>query len=445
MARIFKPSKQTKLDAKHYELLIDRLDHQGAGLGYRSKKPVFVEGALPGEKVVVQNVEQKSKYAKAKLIKVLSQSDSRVEPLCPHYRSCGGCNLQHLDQDSQLKMKQQSLSQQMRKFAGTTIEQSAAIESSSTEYRRRVRFSCKVDKKTQQVSFGFRAKQSSAIVNIEQCPVLTPALQALVIPLRETLLTMSKAQDIGHLELIEADNTCVLLLRVPKKLTQGDKELWLEFAKQHSLSLYLQQAEQPLQLLNGDAPHYQVEHLDLAFLPSDFIQVNAKVNQSMVKQALDWLELDSDDRVLDLYCGMGNFSLPLANKAHTVIGIEGVPEMVERAANNAAANQLSNAHFLYANLEQYSIASNLARLDALDGSVNKVLLDPARAGAAGAIEQLPELNASKILYVSCNPTTLSRDSKILLENGYRLVKLGVMNMFPQTAHIESMALFEKEA
>lgn len=443
MARIFKPSKQTKIDAKHYQITIDRLDHQGAGIGYKQKKPVFVEGALPNELVLVQNVEQKSKYARAKLIKVLKPSNSRVEPICPHYHLCGGCNLQHLSSSEQVEMKQQSLAQQMQKFANQSIEQLPAITFSDTGYRRRVRFSVRKDRKLDTIDFGFREKKSNRIVNIDQCPVLATALQAMIVPIRQTLNAMKKSDAIGHIELTEADKGLVAYLRITQPLQEDDMALWVELSGQHGMTLYVHHGDLAPECIVGSAPYYTVSDVQLDFLPKDFIQVNPKVNAAMVSQAIDWLEINEQDRVLDLFCGMGNFSLPIAKLADKVVGIEGVPDMVDRAARNADKNGLSNAQFLHANLEEYQLAKNVAETDKESSRFTKVLLDPARAGAAEIMEQLPPLEADKILYVSCNPTTLSRDSKVLLDSGYVLVKMGIMNMFPHTAHIESMALFEK--
>jgi 23S rRNA (uracil1939-C5)-methyltransferase len=443
MARIFKPSKKTSIDAKHYEINIERLDHQGAGIGYKQKKLVFVEGALPGERVLVQNVEQKSKFARARLIKVLSASESRVDPICPHYHQCGGCNLQHLNAAEQVGMKQQSLTQQMQKFAQVSIAQDAPILSSETGYRRRVRFSVRKDRKAGTIDFGFREKKSNRIVNVKQCPVLAEPLQRLIAPIREALNNMSRAESVGHIELTQTDSGLTLYLRLTQALTQSDAALWEALCTQHSLTYYLHVGDQQALRNLGPAPFYTLDTIKLDFLPSDFIQVNAQVNKEMVAQALDWLAIHQQDNVLDLFCGMGNFSLPIAKQAHSVIGIEGVPDMVERASDNATKNQLSNARFLHANLEEYRLDKNLTQFGIESGTITKILLDPARAGAADIVEQLPALGVEKILYVSCNPTTLSRDSKVLLDNGYVLAKLGIMNMFPHTAHIESMALFEK--
>ncbi|MFH4854990.1 23S rRNA (uracil(1939)-C(5))-methyltransferase RlmD [Vibrio diabolicus] len=438
MARIFQPKKKTQLNTRHQAVQVERLDHHGAGIAYLKKKPLFIDGALPGEEVVTQLVEEKSKFARGKLINILKPSDTRVEPFCPHYHECGGCDLQHLDYDQQLTYKQQTLRQLMRKFSGNDIELDPPLLGDSLAYRRRARVSLFVDKKTRQLHFGFRKKQSKQIAQVTDCPVLAPELNVLLPEVYSALKAFKKPEQLGHVELVLGDNGPCITLRHLSALTASETQSLMELAKRRNASLYLMPATDLLNLVEGDMPFYQEVGVKIPFAPNNFIQVNQAVNQKMVKQAVEWLDPQKSDRVLDLFCGVGNFSLPIAKLAKHVVGVEGVAEMVEKATNNASLNQINNAQFYHANLEQ-DFEGQVWTEEQFD----KVLLDPARAGASGIIDQVSELGAQRVVYVSCNPATLARDSQSLMEQGYKLTKLGMLDMFPHTSHLESMALFEK--
>ncbi|TMX38641.1 23S rRNA (uracil(1939)-C(5))-methyltransferase RlmD [Vibrio sp. Hep-1b-8] len=439
MARFFQPKKKTQLNTKHQSLTIEKLDHHGAGMAYQNNKPIFIEGALPGEQVLAQLTESKSKFARAKLIKIQQPSQQRIEPFCAHYHECGGCNMQHLSSAAQQEYKQQTLSQLMSKFAGQSIELDAPILGDSQSYRRRARVSIKLNKKTRQLEFGFRKKNSQDIVNVTHCPVLDTELDALLAPLYSLLRGFSNQENIGHLELVKGDNTKVIVLRHLKPLKAQDQQALEDFAQQQGAALYLMPESDQLNRVVGESAHYREAGVTIPFEPNNFIQVNQKVNQAMVQQAITWLELTAQDRVLDLFCGLGNFSLPIAKQVMSVVGVEGVDVMVEKAASNAQFNQIDNASFYQANLEQ-DVSGQLWAAEKFD----KILLDPARAGASGIIEQISALGASRVVYVSCNPATLARDSQSLLSQGYRLQKLGMLDMFPHTSHLESMALFVKD-
>ncbi|MGD8232296.1 23S rRNA (uracil(1939)-C(5))-methyltransferase RlmD [Vibrio sp. TRT 1302] len=439
MARFFQPKKKTQLNTKHQSLTIEKLDHHGAGMAYQNNKPIFIEGALPGEQVLAQLTESKSKFARAKLIKIQQSSQQRIEPFCAYYHECGGCNMQHLSSEAQQEYKQQTLSQLMSKFAGQSIELEAPILGDSQSYRRRARVSIKLNKKTRQLEFGFRKKNSQDIVNVTHCPVLDTELNALLAPLHSLLQGFSNQENIGHLELVKGDNTNVIVLRHLKPLKAQDQQALEDFAQQQGAALYLMPESDQLNRVVGESAHYREAGVTIPFEPNNFIQVNQKVNQAMVQQAITWLELTAQDRVLDLFCGLGNFSLPIAKQVMSVVGVEGVDVMVEKAASNAQFNQIDNASFYQANLEQ-DVSGQLWAAEKFD----KILLDPARAGASGIIEQISALGASRVVYVSCNPATLARDSQSLLSQGYKLQKLGMLDMFPHTSHLESMALFVKD-
>ncbi|MGR5391287.1 23S rRNA (uracil(1939)-C(5))-methyltransferase RlmD [Vibrio crassostreae] len=438
MARFFQPKKKTQLETKHQSVLVERMDHNGAGIAYQKNKPVFIDGALPGEQVVIQLTESKSKFSRAKLIKLLKPSEQRLKPFCKHFNQCGGCHLQHLGYSSQVEHKSQSLTHLMSQYQTANTEVAQPIIGDETGYRRRARISLFVDKKTQQLQFGFRKKQSKQIENITDCAVLDPRLNVLLPKLKNLLNTFNSLTSLGHVELVLGDTGTVMVLRHLKPLVEKDEQALIALAKEEGATLYSMPESDKLVRLVGDAPAYSETGVTLPFEPNHFIQVNQKVNQQMVAQAIEWLEPQADERVLDLFCGLGNFSLPIAKQSAFVVGVEGVDEMVQQATSNAALNQLGNTEFYQANLEEDLSSQPWAK-----DKFEKVLLDPARAGASGIVDQISALGAKRVVYVSCNPATLARDSESLEKQGYQLAKLGMLDMFPHTSHLESMALFIK--
>ncbi|MDB1124869.1 23S rRNA (uracil(1939)-C(5))-methyltransferase RlmD [Vibrio algarum] len=444
MARFYQPKKKTSLDTKHQQVRVERLDHQGAGIAFLNKKPVFIDGVLPEEEVLIQLTESKSKFSRAKLIKILKSSPERIEAFCPVYKECGGCNMQHQSHAAQIEYKQDSLRQLIKKFSGQELELAVPIIGNEKGYRRRARISLYFNtkggqsKSSSKLEFGFRKKQSKQIVHISQCAALEPQLNDLLPELYVLLTSFKKPTELGHLELALGDERPVLMLRVMKPLPDKDFQALRKFAIDNALTLYVLSDKDTLSLIEGEKPVYSEGGFVIPFLPTNFIQVNRNVNQQMVNQAVEWLDISPEDRVLDLFCGLGNFSLPMATKAKAVVGVEGMQEMVDQAEANARENGINNVDFYQANLEQ-DISDNIWAKTKFD----KVLLDPARAGASGVIDQLSELGATSIVYVSCNPATLARDCQSLLEQGFKLTRLGMLDMFPHTSHLESMALFQK--
>ncbi|MCC5826359.1 23S rRNA (uracil(1939)-C(5))-methyltransferase RlmD [Alkalimonas sp.] len=422
-------------------LTISALDHLGQGLARLDGRMVFVPGALPGETVQVKLSSQKKNFSKAELQKVLTPSPERQPAACPHYQQCGGCQLQHATPAAQLRWKQQAVQQLLCHQLG--LEQlpwEEAITGPDFGYRRKARLGVWYQQSKKQFQLGFRQQGDFRIQPLMQCAVLSPVLQPVFEKLLPVLKRLQQGRSITHLDLIDADGVVTLVVRHTEPLPPGDIELlcaswpeacWLGEAESGQFTPW-QQADTML--------HYSLpsQQLMLRFQPDDFIQVNDAVNQQMVATALDWLAIQPQDRVLDLYCGIGNFSLPLAQQAAEVFGVEGLAAMVERAATNAAKNGLSNVQFAQADLHLPwpDTGWSQQRFD-------KVLLDPARAGAVGSIEQLGRTGASMILYVSCNPETLARDATQLLRQGYQLTRLKAVEMFPQTRHLEVMALFEQ--
>lgn len=447
MAQFFKakPNSSKQLSAK-LSLSVNQLDHLGAGIAQHQGKVVFIPGALPDETVTVQLTEQKKNYARAKLIKVDTPSSERVEPECPHYHTCGGCDLQHMSLSGQREHKEAALLDIMAKFAGAeggTL--SPALTGEGWHYRRRARLATLFDKNTKHLSLGFRAASSSNVVPISQCQVLAKPLSDLIVPFAKLLNQLSAKASLGHLELIAADNGHFAVLRITKALNDKDLAKLSAFAEQHQIHICLQDNEGQFQGIGAELvlPVYQLlddksesDAVSLSFTPGNFVQVNGQINKAMVAQAMDWLAPAPDERILDLFCGMGNFSLPLAKMGADVIGVEGVAEMVTQARVNAKANNLDKLTFYHGDL-----SADLS-LEPWMGKIDKLLLDPARAGAFESLQWLKKMKPRKVVYVSCNPASLARDSAVLLERGYRLQQLGLIDMFPQTHHIEAMALFE---
>jgi 23S rRNA (uracil1939-C5)-methyltransferase len=276
-------------------------------------------------------------------------------------------------------------------------------------------------------------------VAVEHCPVRRPELEQLLAPVRACLSGLQAVRRLGHVELVLADNGPLLVLRHLDALKEADRQALLAFGEREKVAVYLAPDSDRVEKLCGETPYYQVDGLRLDFSPRDFIQVNDAVNQQMVAQALEWLDIQPNDRVLDLFCGMGNFTLPLARRAAAVVGIEGVAALVANGQYNAHKNKLNNASFFHENLED-----NVARQPWAAQGFDKVMLDPARAGAAGVMSHIVKLAPARVVYVSCNPTTLARDSNVLLNAGYRLARVRMLDMFPHTGHLESMALFINE-
>ena len=437
MAQFYSPNRRTT-QRRQLTVIADSLDAAGQGIARIEGKAIFVTGLLPSEEALVELTEDKRSFAKAKIIKRLNNSSQRVKPRCRYFNQCGGCQQQHIEISLQRESKAKALQHLMTRETGVKQETISVISGESYGYRRRARLGLQYQSKNKQLVMGFRQTQSNTLVDIKTCPVLHPALDALIQPLSECLNKLSIAPKLGHVELIYADNSKIVLIRHLAPFKISDKKLLADFEQQNDVSICLAGDEDKLQTLmpSTPIPEYQVAGEVLQFNPLNFIQVNAEINQHMVMQAIEWLDIKRDDRVLDLFCGMGNFTLPIARLAKFVVGVEGVENLVERATNNAKRNSIYNTAFYNENLE----AQIHTQPWAVEG-FNKVLLDPARAGAAGVMEHLIKLMPEKIVYVSCNPTTLARDSKQLLEAGYRLLHLRMLDMFPHTSHLESMALF----
>lgn len=428
--------------------LIHALSHDGRGIADINDKKAFISGGLPGETVQYQITKQRRQYYEADLLSVIHPVAERVTPPCTHFGLCGGCSLQHMGMQQQLTMKQQTLTEQLKSFGKVTPESWLAPLSAATEgYRRKARLGVKYVIKKNKLLVGFREKSSNYLADLQSCEVLHPLIGKRFTELAQLISSLELFQQIPQIEIAVGDNDAALVFRHLAPLPETDKEKLMAFGKTFNFHIYLQPnppaaihkiwPEDQVERLSYTLPKYQLEFL---FHPIDFTQINLEINRMMVDQAVTLLELSADDTVLDLFCGIGNFSLPIAKHCKNVVGIEGSQEMVERAAANARHNCQQNAEFYVANL--IAIPGQNAWSQR---KYNKILLDPPRTGALEILPFIANLGAERIVYVSCNPATLARDAgQLVHQHKYRLQEVGIMNMFPHTSHVEAMAVFVKE-
>ena len=439
----FQPAGGSKAVAvptgKKQRLHIERLANDGRGIAFLDGRTWFVAGALADEDVEARVLGARSQVVEARAERIFTSSAQRRVTPCAHAGQCGGCTLQHLPHSEQLALKQRTLAEQLLRVAAAAPEEWAPpLVGPEFAYRRRARIAVRWDVKSKQLAVGFRAAASQDIVAIAECPVLVQPLQTLLGALPEALRGMRKPQALGHVEIFSG-TAMALLVRHTAPLGEEDVARLQRFCQEQNAQLWLQGEGDP-QPQQADAElGYRLEswNLQLAYRPGDFVQVNGPVNEAMIAQALAWLAPQAGERVLDLFCGLGNFALPLAQRVAEVVAVEGVATMVARAQQNARSNGLENLHFYQADLS-----------NPLDGAwmqkgFSAVLLDPPRDGAFAVVKQIAALGAERVLYVSCNPATLARDTAELLKQGYRLKRAGILDMFPQTAHVEAMALFER--
>ena len=423
-------------------LRIDSLDAEGRGVARNAEgKVVFVEGALPGEEVDFQVLRKKASFEIGRLTRVLGGSSSRQVPRCPHFGVCGGCSLQHTDARTQMAAKQRWLEENLARIGKVQPETMLPIVyGEDWHYRRRARLGARYVPKKGGAMVGFREKRSSYITDMRECHVLPPQVSALIAPLRALVEELSIRARLPQIEVAVGDNAIVLVIRHLDPLTDGDFSLLRRFAEAHRVHLWLQpggpDTARPFHPTESEL-YYELPEfgLRLAFRPTDFTQVNHGVNRILVSRAVRLLDPRPGERVADLFCGLGNFSLPLASRGAGVIGFEGSRELVERARRNAAQNGLA-VQFEVMNLFEPQLAPF--------APIDKLLLDPPREGAVEIAKALPATWPRRIVYVSCDPATLARDAGVLVHTkGFRLAAAGVVNMFPHTAHVESIALFER--
>jgi 23S rRNA (uracil1939-C5)-methyltransferase len=436
-----RPSRQVEVAD-----IID-LSHDGRGVARVEGKTVFIDDALPGERVQWMRLKRGRNFDEGRLERVLEASADRVEPQCQHFGVCGGCALQHLSPPKQLEFKQRQLTESLSRIGrATPTEILAPLQADVWSYRRRARLAARWVPKKQRTVVGFRERSTPYIADLKTCAVLQPPLDGLIEPLSRLASAMSIRNRLPQIEAAVADNAVALVVRTLEPLTPADLALLEQFGREHNVQIWLQPGGyDTVAPLGGEvAPlEYRLPAFDvtLQFLPTDFVQVNAGLNARMIEQAVHLLNPQPGERILDLFCGLGNFSLPLARSGAHVVGVEGEAGLIARAEANAARNGLADgAEFFTANLADASfMEAAWARR-----SYDKVLLDPPRAGAQAALPMIVRSGASKVVYVSCHPGSLARDAGVLVhDHGYTLEAAGVMDMFPHTAHVESIALFER--
>jgi len=424
------------------------LAHDGRGIARVEGKTVFIDGALPGERVEWQRTKRGRSFDEGRLVQVLDPSPDRVAPRCAHFGLCGGCALQHLSSPRQLEFKQRQLLDALTRIG--QVEPARLLPPLQADvwgYRRRARLAARWVAKKNRTVLGFRERSAPYVADLRRCEVLQPPADALVEPFAQVLSALSIRDRVPQVEVAVADNAIALVVRVLDAPDAEDRDRLQQFAREHDVRIYLQpggyETVAPLDDRQGPALQYALPRFDvvLEFLPTDFIQVNAALNARMVERAVDLLAPQAGDRILDLFCGLGNFSLPLARSGAAVTGVEGDAGLVARARRNAQLNALANAEFCVANLADPSVREAAWARRTYD----KVLLDPPRAGAQEVLPLIAGCGAGSVLYVSCHPGSLARDAGLLVhQHGYTLEAAGVMDMFPHTAHVESAALFTRD-
>ncbi|HRE53157.1 MAG TPA: 23S rRNA (uracil(1939)-C(5))-methyltransferase RlmD [Candidatus Competibacter sp.] len=425
---------------------VENLTHEGLGVARREGKAVFVEGGLPGEEVECVYTARRNRRDEARTIRVLQAAPDRVEPRCAHFGLCGGCVLQHLDPDSQRSIKQRWLLDSLRHIGG--LEPRQVLEPMAGpvwSYRRRARLGVKWVEKKGRVLVGFRERHSPYLADLRRCEVLDERVGKLLDELARLVESLSVRERLPQIEIAGGDSMMALSFRVLTPPDESDLARLRAFGERHGLTVYLQSGgPDSVRPLDEAAPplSYRLPEFDLEleFEPPHFIQINAAINRRLIARACELLELGPGDRVLDLFCGLGNFSLALARRARFVAGVEGDRALVEWAGRNAARNGIDNAAFFAADL-----AGNLDGQPWLQGGYDKIVLDPPRSGALELMPQVAALGARRVVYISCHPATLARDAGELARRfGYRLDSAGVLDMFPHTAHVESIAVMVRD-
>lgn len=440
-------SRRARLPTEPAQAVIDSLTHDGRGVARVEGRVVFVEGALPGETVTFRYTSLHRDYDEGRLEQVLGEpSPERVDPVCAHFGVCGGCGLQHLEAGGQIRYKQAQLLEQFKRIG--KVEPATVWEPLTGPvwgYRCKARLGVKYVQKKGRALVGFREKASAQLADLRRCPVLHPAVGEKLDALADLILALKLRERIPQIEVAIGDERRALIFRLLDDAGATDLARLSTFGAEHGFDIYLQRhgpgSVQALHPHHPPPPGYALEDFGVSFRfqPGEFTQVNPAVNRAMVRRALELLDPKAGDSVLDLFCGLGNFTLPLARRAREVTGVEGDAALVERARANARCNGLENVCFHAADLFR-----PLAGQDWAEQCYDRLLLDPSRAGGRAILEQIPRWKPSRIVYVSCNPATLARDAGTLVnELGYRLTGAGVMDMFPHTVHVESIALFER--
>jgi 23S rRNA (uracil1939-C5)-methyltransferase len=423
------------------------LSRDGRGVARAAGKAVFIEGALPGERVRYRVFKRRSQWDEAGLVEVLSASPDRVAPRCAHFGVCGGCSLQHLSPAGQIAAKQRQLLDSLERIGGVRPERVfPPLRGPDYGYRRRARLGVRYVHKKGRVLCGFREREKPYLADLKRCEILLERFATLPQELAALVETLSLREQLPQVEVAAGDEAAALIFRVMAPPDGEDMLKLQQFGLRHGLQIHLQTGGlDSIRPLSQGAPPlvYRVDggSISLEFGPADFIQINREVNAAMVAAAVELLQPGPRDSVLDLFCGLGNFTLPLARRAARVAGVEGDPALVAKARANAGRNGIANADFFVDNLFEPAGCGAWSA-----GPYDLVLLDPPRAGAIAILERMPQWRPRRVVYISCHPASLARDAGVLKQvHGYVLAGAGVMDMFPHTTHVESLAVFERPA
>ncbi len=442
--------RKSRLPEEAVEVEIVALSNEGRGIAHVDERTVFIDQALVGERVLFKYTRLNKNIAEGRTVDVLQSSDLRVEAKCKAFEMCGGCSLQHMTSAAQIELKQKMLFDQLTHLGVIPEEILEPLLGPEYGYRHKARLGVRYVHKKEKVLVGFRERNASFITETTRCEVLHPSVGEIINELAECINQLEEKRTIPQIEVAVGDNQTVLVFRHLEVLSDADRKILSDFCQARSLVCYLQAGKPDnLELLcpqQAEPLHYTLgaagpsgKGVKIEFQPSDFIQVNPEINKHMVVNAINYLELKSTDTVLDLFSGLGNFSLAMAGSCQQVTAVEGSLVMVKKARDNAKLNDISNTEFVYADLYSDEVLS----APWLKQKYNKILLDPPRSGAAAILPALKKMQAQTIVYVSCHPATLARDAAVLVnELGYKLTKAGIMNMFPHTGHVESIAVFE---
>jgi 23S rRNA (uracil1939-C5)-methyltransferase len=452
MRRNRNQSRQSASPQPIHTAFIESLDQEGRGVAHVEGKTIFIDGALPQERVSYQSHHVKQTFEVANTVQVLKQSNQRVKPQCKHFGICGGCKLQHLDFAAQVAAKQRLLENDFKHIGKVKpVNMLPPLYGPTWGYRHKARLSVKYVEKKQRVLVGFNEKATRFVSDMNSCEVLVPEVSALILPLQDMILQLSLRDKIPQIELavgevVNSHPVIVLIFRIMAGLTTQDEQLLKAFADAHRVQVWTQtkgpDTIMPFYPLNGPQLQYSLPEFDLTypFKPNEFTQVNPQINQVMIRRAMQLLSPHANENIADFFCGIGNFTLSIARSGAQVLGLEGLANLVERANESAQLNQIKHVKFGVADLFKMT-ESSLSEL----GHFDKWLVDPPRDGAFELVKAItPEFAPKRIVYVSCNPATLARDAGVLVnEKGYTLTAAGVINMFPHTAHVESIALFTR--
>ena len=438
--------RRRKFPREPFETVVEDLSHDGRGVATHEEKKVFLHGALPGEKVEAKLTERRRHFDEGETLSVIEASPHRIDPECTHFGQCGGCSLQHLNPESQIEAKHRTLVDNLTRIGKVKPEEYwAPLLGPLWGYRRKARLSVRYVHKKERVLVGFRERYGRFVADMQECHVLDPRIARQLKSLAGIIGSMEGKRIIPQIEVACGDEQCALVFRHMEPLSDGDLDTLRGFARETGIAVLLQPGGpatvhclEPAELvLSFRVPEYDTE---MQFGPADFIQVNGEMNRKMISRALELLQPGPGDRILDLFCGLGNFTLPIARGGCEVVGVEGDAELVRKGIANAERNGITNASFFMADLTEEPGTAPW-----LKGGYDKVLVDPPRSGAEFILPHIAASGTNRLVYVSCHPASLARDAGILVhEHGFRLAGAGVMDMFPHTGHVESIALFERD-